>query len=407
MSGFLGLLGNIGQVAGAAENTYQKVQDADQRRQLAALSAKEAQQRLQQNQMQMQKLQQQMQQDAQQYQQSQQIAQLGGLALQGMGAPGGQPGGAPQGVMPGGPTPMGAGQPSMPGGGGGAPQGGAMPPAGGSPQGGMPGQPAGSGQGAGIQSAFGPPDTPQGYSLGAMARGIKKINPQADDGTVFQTVVQLQHLLAPNDKFALQQKLQQMKVEGSLKEIEARSAASDKARKGDLADTLQIEGVRHKDALELEDRRYGHSMDRIDENNSTRSGKNPALVGAKADYDDASAELQDINNQINTLKQKNGGFTPGPTSPDWKDMDRLLKARNETSSKRLQAKQKYDGVLRQGRGAAAAGGPAGGGGAPTPGPQGGASQDAPAKPSTQEDFDALPSGAYFVNPSDGRVLQKK
>ncbi len=33
-------------------------------------------------------------------------------------------------------------------------------------------------------------------------------------------------------------------------------------------------------------------------------------------------------------------------------------------------------------------------------------QDA-ARPTTQQAFDALPSGAYFVNPADGRVMQKK
>lgn len=34
-------------------------------------------------------------------------------------------------------------------------------------------------------------------------------------------------------------------------------------------------------------------------------------------------------------------------------------------------------------------------------------QQAPAQPVTKADFDALPSGSYFVNPKDGKVLRKK
>lgn len=51
-----------------------------------------------------------------------------------------------------------------------------------------------------------------------------------------------------------------------------------------------------------------------------------------------------------------------------------------------------------------------GGPPPTPGqPQGapGGGQDSPARPTTQQEFDALPSGALFVNPADGRVMRKK
>lgn len=35
------------------------------------------------------------------------------------------------------------------------------------------------------------------------------------------------------------------------------------------------------------------------------------------------------------------------------------------------------------------------------------SKDSPAKPTSQKDFGALPSGAWFVNPADGKLLQKK
>lgn len=37
----------------------------------------------------------------------------------------------------------------------------------------------------------------------------------------------------------------------------------------------------------------------------------------------------------------------------------------------------------------------------------GASKEAPAKPASKSDFDALPSGSFFINPADGRILQKK
>lgn len=37
----------------------------------------------------------------------------------------------------------------------------------------------------------------------------------------------------------------------------------------------------------------------------------------------------------------------------------------------------------------------------------GVSPNNPASPQSQEDFDALPSGAWFVNPADGRLMQKR
>lgn len=37
----------------------------------------------------------------------------------------------------------------------------------------------------------------------------------------------------------------------------------------------------------------------------------------------------------------------------------------------------------------------------------GSSRNAPARPADQAAFDALPSGSYFVNPADGRLLQKR
>lgn len=37
----------------------------------------------------------------------------------------------------------------------------------------------------------------------------------------------------------------------------------------------------------------------------------------------------------------------------------------------------------------------------------GKSQAAPSRPVDQKSFDSLPSGAWFVNPADGRVLQKQ
>lgn len=52
--------------------------------------------------------------------------------------------------------------------------------------------------------------------------------------------------------------------------------------------------------------------------------------------------------------------------------------------------------------------PAGGGGSQAPAAGGGGqSQQAPARPTSREAFDQLPSGAWFVNPADGRVMQKK
>ena len=46
------------------------------------------------------------------------------------------------------------------------------------------------------------------------------------------------------------------------------------------------------------------------------------------------------------------------------------------------------------------------GGAPGRGGGAGSSQSAPARVASQEEFDRLPSGAWFVNPADGRTLQK-
>ena len=48
-----------------------------------------------------------------------------------------------------------------------------------------------------------------------------------------------------------------------------------------------------------------------------------------------------------------------------------------------------------------------GGGAPGATAGNGKSQSAPARPASRQAFDALPSGAWFVNPADGRVMQKK
>lgn len=48
----------------------------------------------------------------------------------------------------------------------------------------------------------------------------------------------------------------------------------------------------------------------------------------------------------------------------------------------------------------------GGSAAPVAGGNG-QSQQAPARPASREAFDALPSGSWFVNPADGRVMQKK
>lgn len=42
-----------------------------------------------------------------------------------------------------------------------------------------------------------------------------------------------------------------------------------------------------------------------------------------------------------------------------------------------------------------------------PQPGTGTSQGAPARPMNEADFNALPSGAWFVNPADGRTMQKK
>lgn len=41
------------------------------------------------------------------------------------------------------------------------------------------------------------------------------------------------------------------------------------------------------------------------------------------------------------------------------------------------------------------------------GPGDGASRDQAAEVTSQDDFNALPSGAWFINPADGRVLQKR
>lgn len=54
-----------------------------------------------------------------------------------------------------------------------------------------------------------------------------------------------------------------------------------------------------------------------------------------------------------------------------------------------------------------AGADAGKGGAPAQGGAPGAPAAAPARPASKADFDALPSGATYVNPADGKVYQKK
>ena len=38
--------------------------------------------------------------------------------------------------------------------------------------------------------------------------------------------------------------------------------------------------------------------------------------------------------------------------------------------------------------------------------QGPTSPESPASPTTQEDYDAVPAGAYFIDPDDGRLYQK-
>lgn len=340
MPNLLTLLGNVGQVAGAAESTYARLQDLQQKRQLAALSAAEARQRMQAGQMQMQRLQQQMTQDAQQLQRDQQIAALGGQVLQQLGGgfpqvPAGQPGPGMPTAPTGGPPPVGAGQPAVPAGPG-APQ---------------TNQPA---------SLFGPPDTPTGYSVSALARGIKRLSPQADDATVFQTVGQIQHLLAPDAKMELQRQMVEFKqnmAEERLHQGEERLGI----QRDNLDIRQEVAGLRAK-LLEKElagddPRQNQKHQQRLEEIAARAGEKNPEMETAKADINDAKAEFQNYDRKVKSLMQENGGLLPGPGSPRYADLDKALKGRAAANDKVQAVQKKYDDLIRRGKTKAASAAP--------------------------------------------------
>jgi hypothetical protein len=140
-----------------------------------------------------------------------------------------------------------------------------------------------------------------------------------------------------------------------------------------------------------------------------RDAKKDALAATKEarDAKKDAVELRKMEAEIKKLVDP---------SLDIKDKIALENQVSYLMNSMLKDGQDYDDVLKKGRellqekqsrvmGKTALASDTGAGGN-TPGGDG-ASEASPALPTSQESFDKLPSGAWFKNPADGRIMQKK
>ena len=323
------------------------------------------------------------------------------------------PGGAPQPQAP--PT-MGAGpMPASPG--GPAPM--AAPGGAPAPGGPAPAPAPASAPGGGGSAPSGIPLDP--YTIAAR---IKKANPGISPAALFKAVGQTVSMLGPmaqnqyrEDMLNLRYQLQAQQLEERIREADQKyQQGADRVAVQQEAlnirmqiAQLQQQGMNDRSLLRLTQQvdalaakaGVAPTGDRATDLKNTadaNAGKTAAKdagSAANAAYSEAAAERSKVNSQIQDVLRENGGMLPAPGSDGRRKYDALVRQRDTVAQRMIDARKKnpkLPGFDNQKNALDAdTGGQTG-------------TKDSPAKPTTQAEYDALPSGAYFQD--DEGVKQK-
>lgn len=230
------------------------------------------------------------------------------------------------------------------------------------------------------------------FTIPQMMQWVKTKNPNVDDATAFDLIGMAQAYLKPDQ----QQQFQQMKLDMQEKIAEMKGDVA--MRLGQLKSTtsINIAGMREGDRAagrSATDARQERLFQHQDSMLAQRMAQD-AANRATAQGDKVTAQKSML------LRQQSQSLTSR--------LDTLINSGQDESDPNSQAgkvKAQLDGINSQIMDLESNVGGSPSAATSTPAPRQ-YSQANPAKPTTIKDFNALPNGTYYINPTDGKVLVK-
>jgi hypothetical protein len=297
----------------------------------------------------------------------------------------------------------------------------------------MPGSPTPGQSPSSALQRFSPTSPIYNSDLKTLWRQLKAANPGMDNVTVMQALGQMQHLMGPEAKQQYDLMNLGVKLSGQQNTLDVSKNRIDAAmdrlqflegqvnnRQGNSLGARQTAAEARR-LVALQNRATSLGLDVSDNDDATslqakisraaRSniGAKDATAAVKNNPDHAAFRqavkgADEAHQSITDILKRNKGVRPAPGTPDDDELSSLIKQRQQYEAdkdaayKRLRAAGHatrlggYNKMHDQARQAASQ-------------PESGRKEN-PARPQSQDDFDALPDGAVYIDPDDGKIYQK-